>query len=330
MIASLNRRSLLSGLVMASGSAILAGSAGPLLGAARRGGGTRKFFERTGKSIGLQLYTLGDEPGKDLDGVFAKLAQIGYRDLELPNLLGRKPDELRAAADKAGVSFSSVHLAASNRALPSSLLLNSDKQFIADTLGTLGIHQAVVPMVPLPEKMDRQAGDTFQTMIARAMAAAGADIWKTTAAMLNERASALKPYGITLGYHNHNIEFAPIGQTTGWEILAAETDPSLVKFEVDLGWIAAAGLDPVAFLKQHSGRVQWIHVKDVKPATVTNFALNMVPAEVGAGKLDWARILPTALAAGVQHFYVEQEPPFAIPRMESVAKSYAYLAALRA
>jgi sugar phosphate isomerase/epimerase len=56
----------------------------------------------------------------------------------------------------------------------------------------------------------------------------------------------------------------------------------------------------------------------------------MKPAEVGAGVLDWARILPAAYAAGVRHFYVEQEPPFAIPRMEAATRSYGYLAQLKA
>ena len=51
---------------------------------------------------------------------------------------------------------------------------------------------------------------------------------------------------------------------------------------------------------------------------------------VGSGTLDWAKILPAARAAGVRHFYVEQEPPFTMPRIEAARKSYAFLSALRA
>jgi sugar phosphate isomerase/epimerase len=183
--------------------------------------------------------------------------------------------------------------------------------------------------MPLPEGFRLQAGETFQAAIARALGAAGADLWKKTAAMLNEKAVALKTLGISLGYHNHNVEFAAIGKTTGWEILAHETDPKLVSFEIDIGWLAAAGVDPVAFFKRYSGRVRRVHVKDVKPTTTTNFALSMDPTEVGSGKLDWARILPAAYKAGARHFYVEQEPPFEFARMEAVAKSFAYLSKLR-
>jgi sugar phosphate isomerase/epimerase len=178
--------------------------------------------------------------------------------------------------------------------------------------------------------MKPRPGEGMMAMIPRAFAEAGPDIWKRTAALLNERAAALKPMGITLGYHNHNLEFAPTGGTTGWDILMGESDPGLVFFEVDVGWVAAAGLDPVAFLRRHRGRVRWLHVKDLTADTVANFALAMKPTEVGSGKQDWARILPAAFRAGVRHFYVEQEPPFAMARMDAASKSYAYLAGLRA
>jgi sugar phosphate isomerase/epimerase len=318
---AIDRRSLLAGL---TASAALVG--GPSSLAAPRA----RFFQRIGKPIGLQLYTLGDEPGRDLDGVFTKLAAIGYRDIELPGLLGRSGADIRAAADRAGLGITCIHLGLGLGAAPGSLLLTSPNQQIADALGALGARQAVLPMMLMPPMTGGQPGESFQSILARGVAAGGADVWKRTAALLNERAAALKPLGIALGYHNHNIEFAPVGNTTGWDILARETDPSLVSFEVDLGWVAAAGLDPVEFLHRHSGRVRWVHVKDLKASTVPNFALSMVPAEIGAGRLDWSRILPAADKAGVRHFYVEQEPPFAIPRMEAVARSYAFLSGLRA
>ncbi|MBJ7443020.1 MAG: hypothetical protein JHD32_01650, partial [Sphingobium sp.] len=60
-----------------------------------------------------------------------------------------------------------------------------------------------------------------------------------------------------------------------------------------------------------------------------NFALSMKPAEVGSGVLDWGKILPAAYKAGVRHFYVEQEPPFTIPRLEAIGRSAEYLHALK-
>lgn len=316
-----SRRSLLA--TMAAGGAF-AMVQGPSATAA-----SQPFFKRVGVPVGLQTYTLGDEPSRDLEATFDRIAAIGYRDLELPNLYGRKPAEVRQAADRAGLKISSLHLPAA-RGPGAGLMMTSPPSEIADSLGALGARRAVMPIMLFPENFRPQAGETFQAAIGRSVAAAGEDLWKRTAAMLNERGGALKPLGVQVGYHNHNVEFAPIGDTNGWEILVKETDPALVSFEVDTGWVATAGLDPVAFLKQHSGRVAQLHVKDVAATNTVNYALSMQPAEVGSGKLDWARILPAAYASGVRHFYVEQEPPFAIPRMESITRSYGYLSKLKA
>jgi sugar phosphate isomerase/epimerase len=291
-----------------------------------------RFFKRHDIPIGLQLYTLGEEPGKDLGGVLAKLATTGYHDLELPSLFGKTPAALKAAADKAGVSFSAIHLAAMQGPPGSdatALSLLSPTQKIVDDLGVLGVTAAVMPIFAIPAGFRDAPGSSFQEKIAKSLKSAGADHWTKTADLLNEKAAALKPAGINVGYHNHNLEFAPIGKTTGWDILASRTDPRLVHFEVDIGWIAAAGIDPVAFLKKYSGRFRWMHVKDLKASTVANFALKMDPTEVGSGKQDWAKILPAAHKAGVAHFYVEQEPPFTMTRMEAAVKSHNYLAGLR-
>lgn len=290
------------------------------------------FFQRVGLSPGLQLYTLGDEAGRDLDATFAEVAKIGYRDIELPNLLGREPAVIKAAADRAGLKISSLHLYAIGGPMGQKLGLSllSEPSRIADSLGALGARNTVLPLLLLPDNVRPQPGEGMADMLSRVTVAGGQDIWKRTAALLNEKAAALKPLGVELAFHNHNLEFAPIGETTGWEVLQRETDPRLVKFEVDTGWVAAAGLDPVAFFGRLHGRVSQVHVKDLKATTAKNFAIRADCTEVGAGKQDWARILPAAYTAGARHFYVEQEPPFAIPRLESVRRSYEFLAKLKA
>jgi sugar phosphate isomerase/epimerase len=153
-----------------------------------------------------------------------------------------------------------------------------------------------------------------------------ADDWKWNADFLNEKAAVLKKAGIVAGYHNHNFEFAPLGNTTGMDILLKGTDPSLVTFEMDVGWVTAAGHDPFAMLKAHPGRFTQMHVKDIKATTKANFELKQDPTEVGSGMIDWKKLLPAAYAAGVRGFYYEQEPPFAHARLESAKISYDYLA----
>jgi sugar phosphate isomerase/epimerase len=318
----LNRRSLIAAMA-ATGAAIMLEN--PL--DAAKG---KLFFERIKRPIGLQLYTLGDEPAKDLDGTLAKVAAIGLRDLQLPSLFGKAPAELRSAGDRAGVKFSCIHLATTPGTPATMLSFNSETQRIVDDLGALGVKDAVMPLMLFPASFKMGTGGDFRAELARAIAADGPDLWKRTAAMLNEKAAALKPHGIRLGYHNHNVEFIRFGDRTAWDILVAETDKSLVFFEVDVGWIAAAGLDPAAFLRRHAGRVRWLHVKDIQPSTKPNIALQMDPTEVGSGKQDWARILPAAHKAGCEHFYIEQEAPFTMPRLDAAAKGHAYLTRLRA
>lgn len=313
---SCDRRALLTGALAASTTLAL-----PAFATSSKG-----FFKRIGRPIGLQLYTLGDELKKDLEGGLKQVSEIGYRDIELPGLLDRQPADLRRAASAAGLSISSLHVGAMGGAVS----VRSEPQVLADIVGALGAKHLVVPMFPLPPGMKIQPGETLAAAVTRAVTEAGEDMWKQLALLLNERAAALKPHGVTLGYHNHSVEFLPMGARTGWEILARETDPGLVHFEIDIGWITSAGLDPVAFFEQHRGRVRQVHVKDVAKGFKPSQALGTAPAEVGTGMVDWARVLPAAHAAGARNFYVEQEPPFSLPRMESIARSYAFLAQLHA
>jgi sugar phosphate isomerase/epimerase len=99
---------------------------------------------------------------------------------------------------------------------------------------------------------------------------------------------------------------------------------------MDVGWVAAAGVDPIPLLRAHRHRFRLMHVKDVKASTVPNTAFKMDPADVGSGTLDWKAILPVGYDVGVRHYYVEQEPPFAGPRMDAVRADYEYLAQLDA
>lgn len=316
----LDRRRLLFALAAAS-------TATAIPAAART---RRTFFERIGRPLGLQVYTLGPDAGKDVDATFASIAAIGYREIELPGLLGRTPAQLAAAAARAGLAIVSLHVPLLAVGGPMAMTLNSDPGRLADTMGALGARWAVAPIALIPTNFRPAAGEAMGAAIARTVAAAGADIWKQTAEQLNKAASSLSAHGIKVGYHNHNIEFRPIGETSGWNILLEECDPRLVSFELDLGWVATAGLDPVRALRRLHGRVRLLHVKDVAAGNSQSYEISMQPAEVGAGTIDWARVLPAAQKAGVQHYLVEQEPPFTIPRIEAAERSHRFLSQLRA
>jgi sugar phosphate isomerase/epimerase len=292
------------------------------------GAAAQPFFARHDLPIGIQLYTLGPDAAKDLDGTLKALAGIGYKTVELAGLLGRSAADFRAALDRAGLKAPSAHI----QARGGDGSFQGDIGKLAADLQTLGATTAVMPSLYIPERFGAPtaADGGIGGYLKRVAAGMTADDWKMNADYLNKKAVALKSAGIRVGYHNHNFEFAPLGSTNGLEILFANTDPALVTFEVDIGWVAAAGVDPYAFLAKHKGRVTLMHVKDIKPDTKGNFALEMDPAEIGAGSLDWKRLLPEAYAAGVRGFFVEQEPPFTRPRLEAAKISHDYLAQVQA
>jgi sugar phosphate isomerase/epimerase len=318
-MADWTRRTAMGWSLAAAASSLAAGAAARTAKA--------PFFKRTGLPIGLQLYTLGDALKTDLDGQLGQVARIGYRTVEMAGYLGRTPAELRAAFDRAGVQCTSSHVQGRPSG-PDPSLADLDR-LIADA-HVIGIRHIVMPMFSIPAHVDMapKAGEDRRAVLGRLAAQITADDWKATADFLNAKGAALKAAGLTLGYHNHNVEFAPSGGTTGLEILLRKTDPALVQFEMDVGWVVAAGVDPFALMKAHPGRFRLMHVKDVKATTKPNFAFQQDPTEVGSGVIDWKRLLPAARAAGVRDFFVEQEAPFDKPRIEAVQISFDYLKTL--
>ena len=278
------------------------------------------FFPRLGAPLGVQLYTVGEVARTDLEGTFRRLAGIGFRSVELAGFHGHDPSGLRAAADRAGLRLDSIHLPA--RGAGGDPGVDGDIPRLAATLRPLGITDVVVPMIDPPARLSAAAEAPFGE---RLLAALAADDWRRFAAFLNQRGELLAREGLKLGFHNHNTEFAPLGATSGWEILVAHTDPRLVSFELDVGWVAAAGRDPVQLLVRHADRVRQLHLKDILPSTKPNYALRQDPTEVGSGVVDWRRLLPAARAAGVRGYYVEQEPPFRAGPFEALARSHAFL-----
>jgi sugar phosphate isomerase/epimerase len=296
-----------------------------LMGAAAVGGpasaAVQPFFAGHKLPIGIQLYSLGDLPRTDLAGTLKQIAGMGYKTVELAGYLGKTPAQLRAAFDAVGLTCSSAHVGIRAGTAEEPGLLGDLGKLAAD-IHTIGATDVIAPSFNAPAGVKGGMAD--------AAAAMTEDHWKQLAAQLNGFGAQMKKNGLGFGYHNHSPEFTPVGRRTGFDILVAETDPALVRFELDIGWAAAAGIDPIALFAKHSGRYGLAHVKDVKASTQANFNLKMDPTEVGSGKLVWAKILPAAYKAGVRKFFVEQEPPFAESRMISAAKNISYLTALKA
>jgi sugar phosphate isomerase/epimerase len=306
----------------------LAAGAGFLVSSSIRAAQARPFFERTGLPLGLQLYTVREELKKDFDGTLGAISRIGYRTVELAGFFDRSPQDWREALDRAGLRSPSAHIPAHSSDPEASL--SGDLSALADQAHTIGIGTLVCPLINLPERFELKPapGETFGDMLARIAAAMTVDDWKLNADFLNAKGAALKRLGLHLAYHNHNFEFAPVAGSTGFDLLLRDTDPAVVSFEMDAGWVVAAGADPGALLRKYPNRFTAMHVKDIEASTRPNFGLQQVPCEVGRGMIDWKTLLPAAYRVGVRQFYVEQEPPFANPPLEAVGISFNYLRTL--
>lgn len=315
-LTAVDRRSLLALMGAAAVSGPAAAAAQP-------------FFARHKLPVGIQMYSLGDLTRTDLDGTLKQISTIGYKTVELAGYLGKTPAQLRASFDRAGIACPSAHVGMRvGTADEPGVLGDIDK--IAADMHVLGVKTVIAPSFAAPTDIVIPNNAAGALGLARIVQAMTEDHWKRLGAQLTAVGAKLKPHGLGFGYHNHNVEFVRVGNRTGLDIMLAETDPALVSFELDIGWAGAAGADPAAVFNKNPGRYRAAHLKDIKASTVANFEFKMDPTEVGAGKLDWAKIMPAAYKAGVRNFFVEQEAPFEFPRLVSAAKCYSYLSTLKA
>jgi sugar phosphate isomerase/epimerase len=280
-----------------------------------------RFFRSHNLAIGIQLYVLGDLIKSDLDGVLGTLSRIGYREVESAGFAGHSLARFGASLHAAHLKCISAHLPARSD-YEGELSLSSNERDLADAVIKLGLEAIVLPMFSMPDRF-RQSKTSMEYVVKHLTA----DDWKKTADFLNDKGRVIRNVGARLAYHCHNPEYYSVAGSTGLDILARNTDPELVDFEIDTGWAAAAGRDPLAVLSSYSERVRMIHVKDLKPTPVNNW-LQMNSADLGAGTLDWKKILPAAYRLGVRHFLVEQEPPYANGRIIAAERDFSYLSQL--
>jgi sugar phosphate isomerase/epimerase len=245
------------------------------------------------EKIGLQLYTVRDRMKEDFDGTLAKVAGIGYREVEFAGYFGRSPKDVKVSLDRAGLVSPSAHF--------NSSYLGDQWPGVLESAGVIG--QQYVVCSSVEEKLRQQPA-----------------AWQRIAEMFNQAGEAARKGGIQFAYHNHSFEFTPIEGKLPYDILLDGTGPNLVKMEMDLYWAVNAGADPLAYFNRYPGRFSLVHVKGRdQGGNMTQVAAD--------NSIDWKALFAQSEKAGIRHYFVEHDNP-QVP-MESIRASYTYLRDLR-
>lgn len=261
-------------------------AAGALLGPAALAPNAALGADRLGH-LGLQLYGVRQLMDRDLEGTIAAVAAIGYREVELAGLHNKSAKEMRAILDRHGLRARSSHSSMQD--------IRGNWTRTLDEAATLGQTYIVNPWIDEPERT--VAG---YTKAAHEMTLA---------------AEAARAHGLGFAYHNHEFEFARIDGKLPYDILLAESDPHLVKMELDIFWIVKGGQHPLVYFAREPGRFPMIHAKDM--------TRDGKMVDVGQGAINWREILRHARQAGLEYTFVEHdEPPSPIADAKA---SYEYL-----
>jgi sugar phosphate isomerase/epimerase len=242
--------------------------------------------------IGLELYTVRDLLAKDYEGTLAKVAAIGYKEVEPADPYNHmQPDQYKALLDKYHFKMFSTHAEATAGPGLEKELEGQAKMGLKYT-GVQPAHDGA------PHHEQR----TIESV-------------KRRCSEMNKNAALLKKFGMKYYIHNHSGEFDVLedGKTTEYDVLLKETDPALVAMQLDIGWAYVGGQDAIAMFKKNPGRFELWHVKDAKYKELDPKAkpsVRMRAAKItaiGDGDIDYKAVFANAKIAGLKHFVIEQD-----------------------
>ncbi len=259
--------------------------------------GAELFSEQASiRRIGVQLYTVRGAMQKDgVEPTLARIAQLGFREVEFAGYFGQTGAQIRDMLKAHGLTSPSTHISLEQ-------LKSAAFPQLVETAAAIGHKWMNLAWLAPPER-------------------GSAEKYNAHADALLAGQKIASAAGITMGYHNHEFEFEPIGATNGYEILLERTKGSGIQFEMDLYWMSVAGKDPVSYWTRFPGQFPMVHVKDSAGAPTNEMR------SVGEGTINWAQLFAQRKLAGIQHFYVEHDNP--TDPWASITSSIAYLKRLR-
>jgi sugar phosphate isomerase/epimerase len=230
--------------------------------------------------VGLQLYSVRNLLPKDFDGTLQKVAAAGYKEVEAAGYFDKTAADFGNALQKAGLRCISTH--------HQLVQLRTQLDQLVEYGQAIGLEYIICSWAGVHRDPAR-TGDL------------NLDDWRYVADQFNTIGAKVQAAGMTFGYHNHTIEFAKENGIVFFDELLKRTDPKVVSFEMDCGWVVAGGHNPVEYLSKFPERFPLLHVKDMIKQPDGKWR-NVV---MGKGTIDYKPILRAA--AGLKHYFIEQE-----------------------
>ena len=233
------------------------------------------------RNIGVQLWSVKEDMGKDAAGTLAKVAKMGYKQVEgfgysNGKFFGVPTNEFAKILSGNGLKMPSAHGNITSKDYTNGQLSDDFKK-MADDAKKVGQKYVIAPYMA---DEDRSKG-------------------KLMAEMFNKAGEHCKSLGMKFGYHNHDFEFVKYDGVSLYKTLLDNTQKDLVTFEMDLYWVKFAKENPIEWFKKYQGRFTPFHVKDHDP-------IKNVSVEVGEGDINFQEIFNSKLS-GAKYFIVELE-----------------------
>jgi sugar phosphate isomerase/epimerase len=240
----------------------------------------------SGIPVGLQLYSLRAQFGKDVPGTLDKVRDLGFKYVELAGTYNLAPEKFSEELHSRKLEAVSGHFSFDR--------YRKDPEGVAREAKALGLKYAGCAWIDHKDPFDEAT-------------------CREAIAVFNKAGETLAKHGLKFFYHTHGYEFQPHGDGTLFDLLMKETNPKFVSYQMDVFWVVHGGQDPVKLLEKYSGRWPLLHIKGMKDSTPTGLLTghsevsNDVP--LGTGKIDYAPIFKAAKKAGAKFYFIEDESP---------------------
>ena len=263
------------------------------------------MIEQPKYKLGYQLYSVRDRMAVDPVNTLKALKLMGYEDFETYGFdsekglfYGYKSLEFKQILDDLNLTVSSGHYGFSP------FLEKSEddlKRFVDQCItGAKALNSKYItwPWIA-PEQ---RTIENFKLM----------------SGMLNLIGEQVTKAGLGFAYHNHGYEFEDHEGENGFEIIMRETDPALVKLQMDMYWVLhSSKFTPKELVAKQPGRYVMWHIKDMDKQTRDY-------SELGNGSIDYVDTLPDPVLSGLEYYFIEQGGNFLENSMKSAADSAQY------